>query len=161
MTISLNNSTSGGSITFSSANNNTLTIDGNIVADNLSRVAHSGSYNDLTDKPAVNQGTITQFWTSDDNTESYRVWSNGFKEVWIKHLTNITFNQVVTFTLPIEFDTTNYIVVALSAGSHKWSWLKCRTDTGNGFSTSSFVIQAQGDNGGDDAWQSSYYIAGF
>lgn len=75
---------------------------------NFATVATTGSYNDLTDKPAMSSSPkayITQTYHS--GSEWYRVWSNGFIEqggiAWgTNGLTRITFKK--------PFSNTNYHV---------------------------------------------------
>ena len=79
---------------------------GNIVVDSqLSPVALSGSYNDLTDKPdipASQSGYVTQTWRDGNNW--YRVWSDGWIEQGGK-------SGGKTITLNKPFTTTNYTAV--------------------------------------------------
>ena len=76
----------------------------------LAKVATSGSYNDLSNKPSIPstpKGYITQTWRSGNNW--YRVWNDGFIEQGgYSNQTNASqqFNNGVTFSK--TFGTTSY-----------------------------------------------------
>ena len=76
----------------------------------LAKVATSGSYNDLSNKPSIPstpKGYITQTWRSGNNW--YRVWNDGFIEQGgYSNQTNAVqqFNNGVTFSK--TFSTTSY-----------------------------------------------------
>lgn len=73
----------------------------------LAKVATSGSYNDLSNKPnipASMQGYITQAWMSESNW--YRVWSNG----WIEQGGTYPAGDGKTVNLHLSFSDTNYSV---------------------------------------------------
>ena len=64
MSLRMIHSTDGATIDFPAGN--TLNINGNIKAQNLSSVAFSGSYNDLTNKPTIkNGGTLHSYYQVD------------------------------------------------------------------------------------------------
>ena len=93
--------------------NQTLTLpnaSGTVALTNqFAKVATSGSYNDLSNKPSIpesQQGYITQTWRSGNNW--YRVYSDG----WIEqggYYTNSS-NLTRTLTLNKSFTTTTYSI---------------------------------------------------
>lgn len=116
MTISVNSSSNGGLITFNSSNN-TLTIDGNVIADNLSSVAYTGDYRDLINAPSSQTQTVTDQFCANDGTSWYRIWGDGVKECGGKYdCGGVTdyFNYTVTF--PVNYTTEPSIVVSALRG---------------------------------------------
>lgn len=94
----------------------TVTIAGNISANNLADVAFSGDYEDLVNKPTIGSGgTIVDSWHNSDKTQWYRKYDDGFIEqggICIERQAT----KIINFSA--NFTTSNYIIVA---NSHDYS----------------------------------------
>ena len=91
----------------------------------LAKVATSGSYNDLSNKPSIPstpQGYVTQTWRSGNNW--YRVWSDGFIEqggyVGAPSSVMTAIDQTVNFNR--SYSSTNYTVLAIISTGHTQTW---------------------------------------
>ncbi len=100
-------------VTAGTYNNVTVNAQGHVMAGSnttFAKVATSGSYNDLSNKPtipATPKAYVTETWSS--GTSWYRKWSDG----WIEQGGKITATgyQKVAITLTVAFSNTNYTVL--------------------------------------------------
>lgn len=120
-----------------SSSTGTVTIDGNIAAENLSQVAFSGDYNDLTNKPPFSSGGQLV----DDNVDGTQ-WFRKYSDGWIEqggYVSNVPMYGSVTTSLVVPLSNTDYTIVIGSAGG---SESICKVSTSSK-TTSSFVISRQ------------------
>lgn len=143
-----------------SSNSGTVTIDGAISADNLSKVAYSGSWNDITDKPTIGSGSIIDEWH--DASEWYRVWSDGFIEQG--GVSNVS-NGLSTITLKKPFANIHYHVsTTITEDSPNWAVLCTKYPLSSPKTTSSFTLKCSWANERADRIASTdltWYAAGY
>lgn len=91
-----------------SSSTGTVTINGDIAANNLANVAFSGDYNDLINRPNGTGTNIVDSGTLDDGT-FWRVYDDGYIEQGgpVPYGSNTN----VTVTFPAEFtDSSSYVI---------------------------------------------------
>ena len=99
-------------------NNVTVNAQGHVTAGSnttFAKVATSGSYNDLSNKPTIPaspEAYVTETWSS--GTSWYRKYSDGWIEQGIKIETNP--GRAHAFTLATPFSTTNYTIAVSQNG---------------------------------------------
>ena len=98
-----------------SSSTGTVTIDGNIAADNLSKVAFSGSYNDLTNKPNIGSGgQLADSWEQDGNF--WRKYDDGYIEQG--GISTTRGGDTTTITLNTSFTGTDYYANVVPTGNN-------------------------------------------
>lgn len=150
MTASIASNSNGATINLSPTNG-TLTVNGSIVANNLSDVAYSGDYNDLINVPSSSGGTITDFW-SDDDGNWYRKYSNGtIEQGGVFHKSESLRDCTVSFNT--SFSSSSFAFVATSSrfangdmaivtyhiGEKTNSQIQIRVGNVNGISSTGYV----------------------
>lgn len=95
-----------------------------IVSSQLAKVATSGSYNDLSNKPNI-PASVAGYVTvkSTSGTSGYRKWSDGYIEQWCRNNTNGTGTKSIT--LPTAMSNTNYLVITSGYGSGEYGYNSC------------------------------------
>lgn len=125
----------------------------------FAKVATSGSYNDLSNKPSIPstpQGYVTQTWRSGNNW--YRVWSDGFIEQGGRATQNVASLQI---NLHRNYSSTNYIrLTTKESNNNNW------TPAGSGWgisnvSTSSFKCGSTYDWNVSGGYFFNWYTAGY
>lgn len=87
--------------------NNDVTTSANSLSINgreLVEVAFSGSYNDLVDKPSGGNSQLSEVWVSDDHTQWYRKYSDGYIEQY-GIISDVKDEASVSVTFPTSFAT--------------------------------------------------------
>ena len=98
---------------------------------NLSKVATSGSYNDLKNKPSIPSAGLTIVAQSYGANSWYRKYSDG----WIEQGGKTTGSSGFTLTFPLAFSNTNYSFVCNTQGNStgygykRSAWISSRTAT--------------------------------